>query len=108
MLLLDCTNCTGFIRLGKERTKNKTPRVIPLHQMFADLQQNVPRQSMVVMFLNIIEDIIASQTQQRCQILVVVKYIDKYFLNYIKYKLIKIIKKLTVTFFPLYGSYPRG
>ena len=34
---------TGFIRLGKERTKNKTPRVIPLHPRVADSQQNVPR-----------------------------------------------------------------
>ena len=31
------------IRLGKERTKNKTPRVIPLHPRVADFLQNLPR-----------------------------------------------------------------
>ena len=33
----------GCIRLGKERTKNKTPRVIPLHPRVADFLQNLPR-----------------------------------------------------------------
>jgi integrase len=34
---------TGFIRLGKERTKNKTGRVIPLHPRVADFLQSIPR-----------------------------------------------------------------
>ena len=34
---------TGFFRLGKERIKNKTPRVIPLHPRVADFLQNVLR-----------------------------------------------------------------
>ena len=34
---------TGFIRLGKERTKNKTPRVIPLDASGTDLKQYVTR-----------------------------------------------------------------
>ena len=37
------TTIQGIIRLGKERTKNKTPRVIPLHPRIANFLQNVPR-----------------------------------------------------------------
>ena len=34
---------TGIFRLGKERIKNKTPRVIPLHPRVADFLQNEQR-----------------------------------------------------------------
>ena len=34
---------TGFIRLGGERTKNKTGRVVPLHPRIVDYFQSLPR-----------------------------------------------------------------
>jgi len=34
---------TGFIRLGGHRTKNKTGRVIPLHQRIIEYLQGMPR-----------------------------------------------------------------
>ena len=33
----------GFIRLGGERTKNKTGRVVPLHPRIVDYFQSLPR-----------------------------------------------------------------
>ena len=41
ILLKYLTNCTGFVRSGKERTKIKTPKVITYDPSFPDLNQNI-------------------------------------------------------------------
>ena len=41
ILLKYLTNCTGFVRSGKERTKIKTLRVITYDPRVPDLKQNI-------------------------------------------------------------------